>query len=153
MKEQLVEVIVGLGLEKTKADARRALAQGAVTIAVGRKQVRVSEELLMAENVNPQAIGFANQKMRALSDAVLTAIQTARAFDADYGALSGDTLFPNNADLIADGSETDQRPRVQNQTVRALRTLAQDLVIWAASGSPTRETRLRTAAVNGQGKF
>lgn len=107
----------------------------------------------MPDNINPQAVKFANEKVRIFADAILTAIQTARAFDADYGALSGDALFPNDAFLLVDQSETDGRPRVQNQTVRALRTMAQDLVIWAAAGSPAREIRLRTVAVNGAARF
>jgi hypothetical protein len=46
--------------------------------------------------------------------------------------------------LVADGSENDGRPRVQAQVVRALRTQAIDLLTWAATGNPTRETRLRS---------
>lgn len=107
----------------------------------------------MPDITNPQAVLFANAKARVLADSLLAAIQTAREFDAQYTAQSGDTLFPNTADLIADGSETDGRQRVQAQTVRALRTAAQDLVIWAAVGSPTRETRLRQVSVNGGSRF
>jgi len=105
------------------------------------------------DNTNPQAVAFANNKMRVAADAILSAVETAERFDADYGALAGDTLFPNNADLLADGSQTDGRPRIQNQQVRAFRTLCADLVTWAATGSPTRDTRLRQAAVNGESKF
>jgi hypothetical protein len=104
-------------------------------------------------NTNPQAIAFANAKARVFADALLSACETAEQFDADYAALSGDTLFPNDAELINDGSETDGRPRVQNQWVRALRTIAIDLKAFAAANSPTRETRLRQIAVNGQPKF
>lgn len=104
-------------------------------------------------NTNPQAIAFANNYARPLSDALLTAIETAEAFEANYAAQSGDTLFPNDAELIVDGSEVDGRPRVQNQWLRALRTIAQDLGTWAATNSPTRETRLRQIAVNGLPKF
>lgn len=107
----------------------------------------------MPDITNPQAVLFANTKVRPFADAMLTAIQTARNFEADYGANAGDTLFPNTADLIADGSETDGRFRLRADTVRALRTLAQDLAIWAATGAPTREARLRTVAVNGASRF
>jgi hypothetical protein len=102
----------------------------------------------MADIVNPQAVKFANDAVRPFADVLLSAIESAREFEAQYAANAGDTLFPNTADLIADGSETDGRFRVQAQTVRALRTAAQDLLTWAATGSPTRETRLRTVAVN-----
>lgn len=98
----------------------------------------------MADITNPQAIDFCNERARPWAKKMLAAIRAAREFDLDYGAQSGDTLFPNTADLIADGSETDGRPRVQAQVVRALRTQAIDLLTWAATGSPTRETRLRS---------
>lgn len=104
-------------------------------------------------NTNPQAVAFANNKGRPMVDVILSSIETAREFDADYGALSGDTLFPNDAELIEDGSLTDGRPRVENQQMRAFRTLCQSLLTWAATGNPTNETRLRRAAVNGQSKI
>lgn len=107
----------------------------------------------MPEITSPQAVRFANEKVRVFADAMLTAITTAREFEAQYVAQAGDTLFPNTADLIADGSDLDGRLRVQAQTIRALRTLSQDLLTWAAAGSPTRETRLRTIAVNGHSRF
>lgn len=107
----------------------------------------------MPDITNPQAVNFCQNKARVWADAMLSAIETAREFEADYAAQAGDTLFPNTADLIADGSEIDGRPRVQAQVVRALRTQAQDLAIWAAAGTPTRETRLRSVAVNGKAKF
>lgn len=102
----------------------------------------------MPDNANPQAVKFCNEKARVFADSLLSAIETARQFDALYGAQSGDTLFPNTADLMADGSDVDGRPRVQSQVVRALRTAAQDLLTWAGTGNPTRETRLRSIAVN-----
>lgn len=107
----------------------------------------------MPDITNPQAVKFCNEKVRVLADSLLQAIATARQFDSDYGAISGDTLFPNTSDLIADGSDVDGRSRVQAQVVRAIRTQAQDLLTWAATGNPTRETRLRSIAVNGQAKF
>lgn len=107
----------------------------------------------MPDITNPQAVAFANQKARVFSDALLSAVLTAEEFESAYAALAGDTLFPNTADLIADGSETDGRPRVQAQWIRALRTIAQDLATWAATNNPTRETRLRQIAVNGQARF
>lgn len=107
----------------------------------------------MPDVTTPLAVRFSNERARVFSDSLLQAIQTAREFDAQYAALSGDTLFPNTADLIADNSDVDGRPRVQAQTVRALRTAAQDLLTWAAAGNPTREARLRTVAVNGGSRF
>lgn len=107
----------------------------------------------MPDITTPQAVKIANEQVRPLADALLTAIETARNFDSNYAAAAGDTLFPNTADNIADGSDVDGRLRLQAQVVRAMRTQAQDLLTWAATGSPTRETRLRSIAVNGNAKF
>lgn len=107
----------------------------------------------MPDITNPQAVRFANEKARVFAEALLTAIRTAKAFDDDYAAQSGDALFPNTANLMADGSEGDGRPRLQAQTVRALRTVAQDLLAYAAAGSPTRETRLRSITHKGEARF
>jgi hypothetical protein len=107
----------------------------------------------MPDITNPQAVKFANEKCRVFAEALLTAIQTARSFDTTYAAQDGDTLFPNTSDLIADGSQTDGRPRLAANIVRALRTVAQDIVTWGTQGTPTRETRLRSITDKGEGRF
>ena len=103
----------------------------------------------MADNINPQVVKFANEKARVFADALLSSILTAREFKASYDANAMDTIIPATGDFIADGSDTDGRPRTTNNVIRALYTAASDLLTWAGTGSPTRETRLRTIAVNG----
>lgn len=103
----------------------------------------------MADNINPQVIKFANEKARVFADALLTSILTAREFKAQYDANTMDTIIPATADNIADGADTDGRPRLTNNAMRALYTASTDILTWAAVGSPTREARLRTIAVNG----
>jgi hypothetical protein len=107
----------------------------------------------MADNTNPQAVKFANEKGRAYADAMLSAILTAREFKAQYDANTLDNIYPADANNVADGSETDGRPRVTNNGIRALYTAATDILTWAAVGSPTREARLRSMAVNGTSRF
>lgn len=107
----------------------------------------------MADIILPQAIKFSNEKVRPAADVILSAINTASEFEAQYAAQAGDTMFPNDASLIADGSDADGRLRVQAQQVRALRNLCQSLLAWAATGNPTNETRVRLAAVNGASRF
>lgn len=107
----------------------------------------------MADNANPQAVRFSNEKARVFADALLTAIETARALKNFYDANTLDSLFPATADNIADGSDTDGRQRVTNNAIRALYTAASDILTWAGQGTPTRETRLRAFAVNGISKF
>lgn len=98
----------------------------------------------MADVINPQAVKFSNEKARVFAGAILTSIQTARAFKAEYDANTMDNIFPATADNIADGSDVDGRPRITANGVRALYTAASDLLTWAGTGSPTREARLRT---------
>lgn len=107
----------------------------------------------MADNVNPQAVSFANGKARVFADALLTSIRTARAFVAEYDANTLANVFPATTDNVADGSDTDGRYRVTNNAIRALYTAATDLLTWAGTGSPTREARLMTVAVNANSRF
>lgn len=107
----------------------------------------------MPDNTNPQAVRFANEKARVFADAMITSIETARALKSFYDANTLDGIFPATADNIADGSDVDGRQRVTNNAVRALYTAASDVLTWAAVGSPTREARLRTIAVNGSSRF
>ena len=107
----------------------------------------------MADNINPQAVKFANEKVRILADSLLTAIMTARELKSIYDANTLDSIFPATADLIADGSDLDGRFRITNNVVRAMYTAATDILTWAGTGTPTREARLRTIAVNGLSRF
>lgn len=107
----------------------------------------------MADNVNPQAIKFANEKARVFAEALLSAIESAKVFEAFYAAQSLDTVFPATADNLADGSEVDGRPRVTNNAIRALRTAATDMITWAGQGSPTREARLRNMTHKGESRI
>lgn len=107
----------------------------------------------MADNTNPLAVRFTNEKARVFAESLLTTIQTARSFKSFYDANSMDTVFPATADNIADGSDTDGRPRVSNNAIRALYTAASDLLTWASTGSPTRETRLRTLTDKGEPRY
>lgn len=107
----------------------------------------------MPDNTNPLAIKTANEKVRVFADALLTSIETARAFKSFYDANSMDSVYPATADNIADGSDQDGRQRITNNAVRALYTAASDILTWAAVGNPTREARLRTIAVNGASRF
>ena len=104
-------------------------------------------------NTNPQAIKFSNEKVRVMAELMIAAIETARSFAAFYSAEGGDTLFPNDAELIVDGSATDGRPPVQNQMARAMKNQADGLVTWATTGNPTPETRFRGISDKGDSKF
>ena len=107
----------------------------------------------MADNVNPQAVKFANEKARVFVESLISTIETARVFKAYYDAQVLDNIFPATADNIADGSDVDGRPRVSNNAIRALYTAASDMLTWAATGSPTREARLRAISNKGESRI
>ena len=107
----------------------------------------------MPDITNPQAVSFANNKARVFAEALLTAIQTARSFKAEYDANAMDAIFPATADNVADGSDVDGRPRVTSNAVRALYTASADVLTWAGTGTPTREARLRTFTNKGPSLF
>ena len=98
-------------------------------------------------------MSFCNNKARVFAEALLTAIQTARAFKGEYDANTMDTIFPATVDNVADGSDVDGRPRVTGNAVRALYTASADMLTWAGTGSPTREARLRTFTNKGEPRF
>ena len=107
----------------------------------------------MPDITNPQAVRFANECGRVFAESLLSAIQTARVFSAMYNAQSGDTLFPNTTDNVADGSDIDGRPRLTGQAVRQLLTAATDILTWSATGTPSRETRLRALTHKGESRI
>lgn len=108
----------------------------------------------MPDITNPQAVVFANQYARVFAESLLSTIQTARVLVAMYNAQNGDNLFTNVAtDLVVDGSEIDGRPRISGQAVRQLLTAANDILSWAATGTPSRETRLRGLTHKGESKI
>lgn len=107
----------------------------------------------MPDNINPQAVRFANEKARVFAESLLTTINTARSLKSFYDAGTLDAIFPATADNIADGSEQDGRPRVSNNAIRALYMAAADMLTWAAVGTPTREARLRAMTDKGEPRY
>lgn len=107
----------------------------------------------MPDNTNSQAIHFSNNKARVFAESLLSTIETARVFKAFYDAQTLDNIFPATADLVADGSDVDGRPRLSNNAVRALYTAASDMLTWAGTGTPTREARLRAISHKGESRI
>jgi hypothetical protein len=70
-------------------------------------------------NLNPQAVTIANTKIRPLADRMAqlyTAIKTAQI---EYTAEGWGSLFPNDSEVIVDGSATDGRTPITNADVRS----------------------------------
>lgn len=68
---------------------------------------------------NPQVVGFANNRVRPTSDAIYSLYWALKSAHGEYFAQNIGTLI-NDAgasELIADGSETDGRPRITGGTI------------------------------------
>lgn len=70
-------------------------------------------------NTNPQAIKVANEKIRPLADAMAGLYNALKSAQIEFVAESWGALFPNDAEIIVDGSATDGRTQITNAEVRA----------------------------------
>lgn len=107
----------------------------------------------MADIIDPAARRFANERARVVADAVEECYETLRRYQLDYAAIGGDALFPDTADFVADGSETDGRKRVSSQRVRGLNALASAIMTFLDGGTPSRISQVRAISVNGRARF
>lgn len=74
----------------------------------------------MADNTNPAATKLSNEVIRLLADDLTTIYQRCkRAQDLIAAAGGLNTLFPNTADSVIDGSGADRRLVLTNQQIRA----------------------------------
>lgn len=73
-------------------------------------------------NTNPQAIQVANEKIRPLADLFGQFYNRCKMAQAEHQAEDWLALFPNDADVVEDGSLTDGRTRITNADVRAFMT-------------------------------
>lgn len=73
-------------------------------------------------NTNPQAILIANTKIRPLADRLGKTYNLLKALQAEAAAEGWLSLFPNDVELIVDGSAQDGRTQITNAEVRTLLT-------------------------------
>lgn len=71
-------------------------------------------------NANPQAVTVANGKLRPLSDKFGQLYNLCKALQAEYLAENWGALYPDDTELMVDGSETDGRAPVTNRELRTL---------------------------------
>ena len=69
-------------------------------------------------NSNPQAVLIANSKVRPLCDAMAGLYSRIKAAQIEFTAEGWGTLFPNDSEVIVDGSATDGRTPITNADVR-----------------------------------
>lgn len=105
----------------------------------------------MPDITNPQLVTFANERMRVFADALEQVYQTAKRFQQEWTALAAPP--PNTVDLFADGSERDGRKRASGAHATALKNVADLIVAWFETGTPTRIAQIQQITTNGQARF
>lgn len=70
-------------------------------------------------NSNPQAIVIANTKIRPLADRMARLYNAFKSAQIEFAAEGWGTLFPNDSEVIVDGSAEDGRTPITNADVRA----------------------------------
>ena len=103
----------------------------------------------MAEITNPQVVKFANERGRPLADVAEQLYQSCKRYQQEWATVT----VPNTADLVADGSEVDGRKRISGAHVTNLKALADSMVTWFETGTPSRIVQLQLVSVNGQARF
>lgn len=78
----------------------------------------------MAEIKDPNAVRFANTRIRPMADRLAQLYYLAVLFSDEFKALGLDTIFLKNPDSVSDGSATDGRPPITGTDVNNIITLA-----------------------------
>ncbi len=112
-------------------------------------------------NTNPQAVAFANTKVRPLADELRRCYLTCKAFVQLWNSQGLAALIPNDATVISDGAATDGRAPITDAQVNVLFGHASNLIAYfeGASAAPTNNgsmqnfNQVNAIAVNGPSLF
>lgn len=107
----------------------------------------------MPDITNPQAVVFANEKIRVMADLMASNYLTAKTLVADWNALSMSSLITNTSDNIVDGSATDGRSPITGIQATAIVTRAMEIIADYEAGSNAKLNTVLQVKVNGQAKF
>jgi hypothetical protein len=111
----------------------------------------------MPDITNPQAVRFANERIRPLADLLEAAYETAKRFKAEWDANNLAALIPNTADPVVDGAATDGRKPMTGQKAHNLYNRASELITELEGGSLAalagRLDTIKQVSVNGGPHF
>ena len=97
-------------------------------------------------NTNPQAVRIANEKVHRAADRFGQLYNFVKALQAEGTAESWLTLFPADAQVIADGSDEDGRAPITNTDVRTFITLIGTFITYMEQNTnANRDLTLRIA--------
>jgi len=99
-------------------------------------------------NTNPQAIKISNEKMRPLADRFGQLYNLCKALQADAQANGWTALFPNDANVIVDGSEVDGRNVLLNSDINAFISMVSTFLTYMEQASNANRNMTLKIAVN-----
>ncbi len=104
--------------------------------------------VLPAQNTNPTAVAFCNQRIRPMADYMAKTYFTCKQILALWNSQGMGTLIPNNAGLVVDGSGTDGRNPITNASANAIIAHAQAYVTEYEAASNLILNDILKVAVN-----
>ena len=101
----------------------------------------------MADITDKQAIRFANERIRPVSNKLAQVYYQAKQIVAEWTALGGSSLIANDAEAtLIDGSAVDGRPSIVGSDVNnIINRLAEIITSFEDSGSAKLNTILKVA--------
>lgn len=99
-------------------------------------------------NTNPQAIRISNDKLRVLGDRFGSLYNFCKMMQDEYTAENWAALFPNDAEVLADGSATDGRTSITNADINAFMTMVGAFITFMEVATPARKNNTLKIAVN-----
>lgn len=101
----------------------------------------------MADNTNPEAIRFCNERVRPLADALAQVYFLSRAVRAEWYANNLGALLPS-ADTVMDGSAQDGRHPITGNDAAGIITRADEFITDYEAGGSAKLNTVLAVAVN-----
>ena len=102
----------------------------------------------MANNANPQAVLFANTKIRPVNDLALSLYYSIQLFQQEWTQQSIAAVIPNDSNLIVDGSATDGRPPMTDAQAQIVQANLQTIMNVFTANSNLILNQLLSVAVH-----
>lgn len=103
-------------------------------------------------NTSPQAILVANTKLRPLADQFGQLYNQCKALQAEAQAEGWSAMFPNDAEVIADGAASDGRTIIANADIFTLIGVVTSFLSYMEATSNANRNNVLKIAVNPEGR-
>ena len=112
----------------------------------------------MPDITDPQAISFANTKVRVMADLLQSTYWSAKAIVTEWNATSMSALIPNTADPIKDGANpvtgtADGRKPITGAKATSIITRAQEFITDYEASTNAKLNTVEQVSVNGEARF